>query len=161
MPDMSLMQFIGHVARFDARLDELQTRGMERVARIVENEARSVVGHYQDAVGPFAAWQELADSTKDDRVRQGFTENDPGLRTGEMRDSIQHVSDKENAVIGSDDDKLVWFELGTSKQPPRSVLGTAVIHKEEAIKAVLGSAVVKALVGPGVHGGALAIPDES
>ena len=63
-------------------------RAVVHCATLVEEEAKAEIGTYQDQAGPFIAWPELADSTKEDRTRQGFTENDPGLRSGAMRDSI-------------------------------------------------------------------------
>lgn len=157
MPDMTLLGFIAHLAHFAHRLHEEQRKGFERAAKIVEAEAKKELGTYQGAAGPFSAWAELADATKDDRVAKGFSENDPGLRTGEMRDHISHTSDGEGAVVGSDDDKMVWFELGTSKQPPRSVLGMAAVHKEHEVAQVLGQHVVTALIGKDVFGGSLKI----
>ena len=157
MHEMSLASFITHVAGYEARLDKTLRAGFRRVGRIVQSEAVREIGSYQGEAAPFAAWAELADSTKDDRVRQGFTENDPGLRTGDMRDSIQAVSDASGAAIGSDDDKLVYFELGTEKQPPRSVLGMAVVHKQDAIERALGGAAVAALTGESVAGEGLPI----
>lgn len=157
MADMSLLGFIGHIAAFEHRLQHHGHAALERVGRAVEAEAKREIGTYQAGGGPFAAWAELADSTKEDRVKQGFTPNDPGLRSGEMRDSIGHAADHEGVVIGSDDDKLVWFELGTAKQPPRSVLGLAVVHKEHEIKAHLGGGVVSALIGHDVFNGRLPI----
>jgi hypothetical protein len=157
MPDLSLLGFIEHLAHFQHRLHEETHKGLERVGRIVEREAKAELGHYQDAAAPFVAWAELADATKADRVAQGFTENDPGLRSGEMRDGIGHVVGHEEVVIGSNDDKMVWFELGTEKQPPRSALGTAVIHKEPEIVAVLGGSVVTALIGHDVFNGKIPI----
>ncbi len=158
MPEMSLMGFIGHLAGFDARLKSTMHTGFERVGQIVEAEAKHELGTYQGAAGPFAAWAELADSTKDDRVRKGYTENDPGLRSGDMRESINHAADHDGATIGSDDDKMVYFELGTDKQPPRSALGTAVIHKQVEIEHAVGGGVVSALVGHDVAGGSIPIP---
>jgi hypothetical protein len=156
---MTLLGFIEHLAHFQHRLHEETQRGLEAVGKIIEAEAKREIGTYQDAAPPFAAWAELADATKEDRVRQGFTENDPGLRTGEMRDSIHHTADHEAAVIGSDSDKLVYFELGTEKQPPRSVLGSAVIHKEHDVTAVLGGSVTTALIGRDVFGGRIPISE--
>ena len=46
-----------------------------------------------------------------------------------MRDSTSHVVDGHEAVIGSDLDKAVYQELGTSKIPARSFLGLAA-HEE-------------------------------
>lgn len=117
-----------------------------------------MIGDYQNAAGPFAGWAELADATKDDRVRRGFSENDPGLRTGAMRDSIGIAVGAREAVVGSNDDHLVWFELGTSKQPPRSVLGIAAVHKGPQVARILGQGAVKALTGGGVYGGQMPIP---
>lgn len=157
MADMSLAGFIGHLAGFQARLHASQWKAFNRVGRMVQSEAVREVGTYQDGAAPFVAWAELADSTKADRVALGFTENDPGLRTGGMRDSYQYKAEHDGVTIGSDDDKAVWFELGTDKQPPRSVLGMAVVHKEKQIEHALGAAVVSALVGHDVAGGSLPI----
>lgn len=103
----------------------------------------------QDHVGPFIAWPELAESTKADRVRKGYSEDEPGLRSGEMRDSIGRVlsTDGLEAQVGSNDDHMVYFELGTSKQPPRSVLGGAMAEKLPEVKEILGTALVAGLVG--------------
>jgi HK97 gp10 family phage protein len=120
---------------------------LERVATKVEKTAKSEFGEYQDAVGPFPAWAELAESTKEDRERKGFPADEPLLRTGEVRDSIGHeVADLE-AVIGSDSDILVFHEFGTAKMPPRPVLGPAVQVNEAAIVRELGGAVVAGLIG--------------
>jgi hypothetical protein len=107
---------------------------------------------------PFAGWAELADSTKDDRVKQGFAENEPGLRTGVMRESIDHVVGDRETVVGSNSENLERFELGTSRQPPRSVLGIAAVHKGPEIAHILGLSVVKSLFGPGVFKGKMLIP---
>lgn len=161
MADMSLLGFLGHLAHFEHRLHEASHKGFEHVAKVVEAEAKKEIGNYQRGNnGPFVDWEELHDATKEDRSAKGFSENDPGLRTGGMRDSIKHASDHEGAVVGSDDDKLVWFELGTSKQSPRSVLGVSVVHKEHDIKALLGGSVVTALIGHDVFHGEIPIKGE-
>jgi hypothetical protein len=157
MVEMSLVDFMAHLAHFEHRLHADSTKAMDRVAKIVEREAKKELGHYQDAAAPFAGWADLAVSTQDDRVKQGFSADEPGLRTGEMRDGIGHTSDHESAVVGSNDDKMVYFELGTDKQPPRSVLGTAVVHKEHDIKAIVGGSVVSALIGKDVFNGSIPI----
>lgn len=128
---------------------------MEKVAKVVEKEAKSLIGHYQPETPPFAGWAELADSTKADRVASGFSENDPLLRTGEMRDSIEHRSDRNEAVIGSDSDIAVYQELGTEKIPPRSFLGMAAVNKGEEVAKMIGRGFVSALVGKDVFGGSI------
>lgn len=158
MPEMSLLGFIGHLAAVRAELDHHEHKGMERAAQIIETEAKAEIGTYQGAAGPFAEWVELADATKDDRAKQGFDENQPGLRRGDMRDSISHAVEGKEAAVGSDDEKMVWFELGTDRQPPRSVLGTAAVHKGHEAALAVGGSLVTALVGRDVFGGRLPIP---
>ncbi|WP_287496913.1 hypothetical protein [Pandoraea sp. CB10b_02] len=145
----SLAAFAAEIATLEAGVVFQLHQGLEAVATKIEHTAKKEIGEYQEAVGPFPAWEELAESTKADRVRQGYTENDPGLRSGQMRDSIEHQTQGLEAVIGSNDDRLVWFELGTTKQPPRPVLGPAVEHNHEAIRKIVGGAVVKGLLGGG------------
>jgi hypothetical protein len=140
-------------------------RAIERAGKLVEREAKKEIGQYQDGSPPFVSWPELADYTKDDRTRLGFTENDPGLRTGQMGADIDtkifNHGDQHEANIGSDDDELLWFELGTVTQPPRSVLGLAAVRNEEKIREILGESAVLAMtgaagitqVGKGVAGG--------
>jgi hypothetical protein len=161
MPDMSLGDFIGHLTKVVATLEHEkhnEHEAMERAALLIENEAKKEIGHYQAGAGPFAGWAELADSTKDERVKQGFAENEPGLRTGEMRDSIDHVVGDREAVVGSNSENLERFELGTAKQPPRSVLGLAAVRKAPEVARILGMDLVQSLVGRGVFMGRLPIP---
>lgn len=90
-------------------------------------------------------------------MAQGFEENEPLLRTGELRDSIEHAVGAGEAAIGSNNDKAVWQELGTDKIPPRSFLGSAAVENAEAVKKIVGETIVIALVGKDVFGGAIDI----
>lgn len=143
----SLAAFSLHLVEASAKEVLALHMGLEAVAAHVEKRAKEEVGHYQQAVGPFPAWQQLADSTKADRVAQGYTENDPGLRSGDMRGSIGHQVHGHEALIGSNDEHLVYFELGTSKQPPRPVLGPAVEYSHAFIRKALGGAAVAGVLG--------------
>jgi hypothetical protein len=126
--------------------------GLERVALKIEQTAKDEIGHYQPAVGPFPAWPELADATKDDRVSKGFTENDPLLRTGQRRDDITHQVEGLEAQIGTPEnaataDIAVWEEFGTSKEPMRPVLGPAAFRSRSVIEKLVGAALVAGLIG--------------
>jgi hypothetical protein len=146
---MSLAGFIAHIEKAASEMHRHEHEAMKKAAKLVEHEAKGALGRYQDAVGPFAAWEELADRTKNERVQLGFTENDPGLRDGTMRDSIGHVVGHREAVIGSNDENLVWFELGTDKQPPRSVLGAALARKAEEVAVIIKEEVAMGIGSPG------------
>ena len=157
---MELMELAAKLGEAQLRLHEMERHALDKAAKVVKKRAKAKIGEYQEQAGPFIAWPELADFTKEDRVRKGFTENDPGLRTGGMRASIEHTVIGSVAHVGSNDDKLAWFELGTEKQPPRSVLGGAVVEEMDKIIQIIGESAVAALVGKGVHNGKMLIEND-
>lgn len=104
------------------------------VTKLLEKRIKDRFGNYiREDVGQFSAWPELANSTKAERVRLGYTPNDPLLRSGELRDSIKSEVRGLEAVIGSDSDIMVWQELGTSRIPARSVLGAEAYRAKHEI----------------------------
>lgn len=135
MKEFSLVSFATLLTELVA-MKAAEHHALEETAVIVETEAKRVLGTYD------YEWPELAPYTKAQRLALGYTENDPGLRSGEMRDSIEHKVISTDAFIGSDDDHLVWFDIGTSKQPPRPVLLAAFNHKEDEVLDVIGRTVV-------------------
>lgn len=145
----SLSAFAAEIAALEVGVVSQLEKGLEAVANKIEKRAKKEIGEYQEAVGPFQAWEELADSTKAERVRKGYTENDPLLRSGELRESISHETKGLEAVIGSDSDIAVYQELGTPHIEPRPFLGPAVEHNHEAIRKIVGGAVVRGLLGGG------------
>ncbi|EMW2841859.1 TPA: hypothetical protein PXP91_001125 [Yersinia enterocolitica] len=142
--------FLGAALQFaalDIALHESMQSALEEVATRIEKTAKDEVGHYQSAVGPFPAWDKLADSTEADKARKGFHPDAPLERTGEFKESWTHETSGFEAIIGSKDERAPWFEFGTAKMPPRPVLGPAVVHNGEFIKKIIGKAVVNGLVG--------------
>lgn len=157
MKEFSILGFVEHLAVMAAEMVVVEHEALERAAEVIEHEAKESVGHYQEQSGPFAAWDPLAEATMADRAAKGFPEDEPELRTGEMRDSIEHVVIGHEAEIGSNSEILEWQELGTAKMPPRSVLGGAAARKADAVSAEIGREVVAALVGDEVFQKRLAI----
>jgi len=111
---------------------------LNAAADIVLERARSEPGEYQRGAGPFPSWQPLAQSTLDDKARGGWPSPSPLLRTGEMAASYEKSVGATVAYVGSNDDKAVWQEFGTSKIPPRSVIGIAGARSESEIHALTG-----------------------
>jgi len=162
MREFSLLGFAEHLAAITGEMVHAEHEALEHAAIVVEREAKAAVGAYQEESGPFVAWAELADSTKADRAAKGYAEDEPELRTGEMRDSIEHrvtmeVLGESYADIGSDSQILEWQELGTEKMPPRSILGGAAARKEKEVVGILASGVISALIGEEVVGRMLPI----
>lgn len=139
-------EMVAHLASMAAHETLELHHGLKKCAVAIEETAKSEIGHYQGDVAPFAGWVELADGTKADRVAQGFTENDPLLRTGALGDSISHQIEGLEAVIGSTSDVMVYQELGTDRIPPRAVLGPAGIRNKDLIIKTLGHAAAKGLM---------------
>ena len=133
----SLLQFAADLGKITTEFGVFQREVMEKACAIVEKEAKHVIGTYE------YNWPPLAEATKADRVSKGFPEDEPLLRTGEMRDSIEHRVELEGmgfvGLVGTDNEIAKYQELGTSKIPPRSFLGQAAMHKEEEIHELFGA----------------------
>ena len=150
--ELSLLEAAGAFASAEFAIRRNGKRALERVAAKVERTAKSEFGVYQPPVGEFPGWPELADSTQEEREHLGFTPNDPLLRTGELRDSIEHEVDELEAVVGSTSEIMPYQELGTSKIPPRPVLGPALVRNRHEVVKQLGGAVVAGIIGADVYG---------
>ncbi|WP_412530880.1 HK97-gp10 family putative phage morphogenesis protein [Enterobacter roggenkampii] len=143
----SLMDAALTFAAAKIAVQEHAEKALAQVAEQIKKTAQDEIGFYQPAVGPFAAWEDLADSTEQEKARLGYPLNAPLERTGKMRDSIKAESEGLEAIVGSEEEKLAFHEFGTVKMPPRPVLGPAVIHNEAAIKGIIGRAAVNAICG--------------
>jgi hypothetical protein len=157
MREFGLIGFVEHLGAIAVEMVTVESEALERAAILVEAEAKAAIGEYQDQAGPFAAWPELAEATKSDRAKQGYPDNEPELRTGALRDSIEHKVAGHEAQIGSDSEIMEWQELGTDRMPARSILGGAAFRKSKEVAAELGESVHLALIGEEVHKGRLAI----
>lgn len=160
MPEFSdLGSFMVHFAASVRAVDIATHKALDKAATIIEKDAKNRIGHYQEAEGPHPAWAPLADSTIEERSRLGFTPDDPLLRTGKLRDSIQseirtvaNYDSTQEAIIGSKLEVAEIQEFGTSRIPARPFLGPAAFANKDKIQNLLGEAVVKGLFSGGqVH----------
>ncbi|MDE2470240.1 MAG: hypothetical protein KGL35_16195 [Bradyrhizobium sp.] len=129
-----------------ATLAEAEARGLDKVGAIVLKDAKARIGEYQDEVGPFPAWRDLAPSTIADKQAKGFSVPSPLERTGEMKDSLEFSRGSDRVTIGSAKPEALWQELGTSGPypgpdgyhvPPRPFLGPALFTKtDECLRAL-------------------------
>lgn len=158
--ELSLLQAAEKIALAIATMHKVGEGALEQVARKVEKTAKASLGEYQDAIGPFPEWAELAQATKDDRARQGFPEDEPLLRTGELRKGYDHETRGMTTRIGSPSEIAEYHEFGTAKMPPRPVLGPAVEHNKDFIIKTIGHAVTKGIVDGGQVHSALGYDNE-
>jgi hypothetical protein len=92
-------------------------------ARDVAEDAARRLGTYQGAVGSFPAWQQLAQSTQNERVELGYSANDPLLRSGELKAAITMEARAREAVVGV---PSMTVGDGTKANPTRNIGDIAV-----------------------------------
>jgi hypothetical protein len=124
---------------------------MEKCAVVVELAAKAEIGHYQtEDMGPFSVWAPLAPSTVAEKRRNGYASDgndNPLLRTGEMRDSIEHEAGFRQFTVGSKDEVLVYQEIGTPTIPPRPALAPALYRNVKTILHEVGKTIEKNIAG--------------
>ena len=134
----SLASFGAHLLLLAAGEKIVEHGALETACIEIEKRAKEKIGEYQERAGPFAAWEPLAESTKEQRVQAGYSEDDPLLRSGDMRDSIEHKVVGHEGHVGSDSDIALYQELGTAKIPARSFLGGSAFELAPEISREIG-----------------------
>ncbi len=102
-------------------------------ALIIQQEIKAELGHYQPSVGPYNAWQQLADATEERRTKAGFAPDDPLLMSGHLRDSIQIVETDDVVFVGTNVHYAKDLEFGTITMPPRPFIARAAFVKQDEI----------------------------
>lgn len=129
MPTMTLKRFAAHIAHCARAQPVLERIALAEAADDMAETARGYIGEYQGPAPPFPAWSPLAESTIEDRVRQGYTPDDPLLREGDLRASIGGFVQGRSAVVASNSRVALWQEMGTATIPPRASIGRAVAQR--------------------------------
>jgi phage gpG-like protein len=138
---MTLEQMASLLLKAVVILPAVEAEAMEKAAAMLETEAKHVIGS-----NALARNAEATLAHKD-----GV--NTPGVDTGETRDSITHNSDRHEAYIGSNDERLKWLEFGTGKagsawggpNPPRPVLAITVFRKGDEAAEIVGRDIARAI----------------
>ena len=134
---MNLLEGAALFARMAATYEAGVGEALEEACKIVETEAKSVLGSYR------YGWPAL----KPETIARKATGDSPLLETGALRDSIEHMVIGHSGYVGSNDDKAVWQELGTSRIPPRSFLGGAAMRKGEEVAHAVGAKIYMKMIG--------------
>ena len=148
-----LALFAVHLGAMEIALHERLHKGLESALVLLEKDMKAQVGYYQGEVGEFPAWAPLADSTEADKARLGAPSGAPLLRFGALYASFQHEARGDEGVVGSTDPTMIYHEFGTSKMPPRPVLGPALVRNREKIEKILGRALVEGILGGEITAG--------
>jgi phage gpG-like protein len=140
-----LASFAAHLHTVDRDMEELGPAIVAKACAMVCAEAKRVIGE------GYADWPALQPETLARKIGPG-----PLLETGELRASIGWWSENLEGQVGSNNDKAVWHELGTSRIPPRSFLAGAAQHQEDNIHKMAARAVMAVLGGGGLHSSEMA-----
>jgi len=138
---MDLKQFARELSSASAKIAAELELGFHAIVTEIEETAKEEIGVYQPAVGPFEAWAPLAASTKAERVRLGYTEDEPLLRSGQLRDSIESEVTGLAAIVGTKSEIGLWQEVGTDRIPPRPFIGSAYGRKIDPLMDAIGQAI--------------------
>lgn len=145
---MKTFDILGFIAEIPAIERDVHANGpmiVERGLQIIQKKAKAAIGKEHEL------WPDLAPSTIADKKAHGFPTPKPLLRTGELRDSIEYTVNGLEGAVGSNLDRALWLEMGTSKMPPRSFLISSAISSEDKIARMAAAATVAALSGHGRH----------
>ena len=138
--------FVGTVpGALTAELDD----ALHLIGNDVAADARNRMGVYQGNVGPFAYWDPLTERTMTERVELGFTPNDPLLRSGELRDSIDFSVSGPSVSVGSPLEKAADMENGVPNRnvPARPFIGPAMYNQSDANRKRIMDALRSAFTG--------------
>lgn len=138
---MDLDMFAREMSFASAKIAAEIEIGFHIIVKEIEETAKEEIGLYQPAVGPFEAWAPLAESTKADRVRTGYTEDDPLERSGELKNSIESEVVGLAGIVGSKSEIGLWQEMGTDRIPPRPFIGPAYVRKIDPLMESIGRAI--------------------
>jgi hypothetical protein len=147
----SVLKFVEHLTVLAASIHEAEHKALDEALVLLEKDMAARIGQYQDASGRFPAWAPLAESTEAEKERLGYPSDAPLLREGDLQQSFTHSTDgPREGLVGSTDDTMLYHEMGTSKMPPRPVVGPAWFDNSEKVRRLLGHAVAEAIIGGNV-----------
>lgn len=141
-----LASFIAHFAGLHHAVQKEAEKTLEKAAKLIEKTAKEELGYYQPGIGPFPAWQQLAQSTLATHALYGVGDT-PLVLHGGLYDSIEHEVHGPTAVIGTKLDIGAYQEFGTSRIPPRPFMGPAALRNADKIKKLFGKALVSGVMG--------------
>lgn len=136
-----------------------QRLGTHAAGEVLVHEAQATIGTYQGGAGPFPAWPELSEATLyggftiagvpyQGKVELGYAPPDnPLLRTGQMRGSIEASTSQDAVVVGSHDPVAYDQEHGTPTIPPRPFIGLTFVRHGHEAACLVYKFVIAALTG--------------
>jgi phage gpG-like protein len=146
MQTFTLLGFVAKLAAIDRDLKITNEAIVARACEMVANAAKDALGTYE------FGWVSLAPET----IARKMRGDSPLLETGELRASIEWQASGLKGEVGSNLDKAVWMEFGTSRIPARPFLSAAAMQMENEIHKMAARAVMAVIAGRGLHSSEMA-----
>lgn len=164
MREFSVAEFCSFL---DERMADVQAGflpTLTAIGSIIESDSKGRIGHYHAAVGPFPMWDELAESTKTERLAKGYSDDEPLKREGDLRNAISKEATPWLVLVGVKNgikaengkaelaDIAMWQEFGAARKgvphiPPRPFLGPALYATMEQTLPMAAASVMARLTG--------------
>ena len=141
MQTFTLLGFVAKLAAIDRDLKITNEAIVARACELVATAAKDALGTYE------FGWVSLAPET----IARKMRGDSPLLETGELRASIEWQASGLKGEVGSNLDKAVWMEFGTSRIPARPFLSAAAMQMEGEIHKMAARAVMAVIAGKGLH----------
>ena len=125
---MDLLGLAMRMAVVESELRLAHEASVAQACALLAEQCRLVLGTYT------YGWPPLQPTT----IARKATGDSPLLETGELRASIEWNADERQGYVGSDNPKMVWHEWGTSRVPPRPVLGPSIEAARPAVEKMFG-----------------------
>ena len=146
---MNFADLAAAAAHFDAvarNMEQAPQRIVETGSMIILVGARSMPGHYEKG------WPKL----KPETIERKAKGDSPPLETGALRNSFERTVGNREAWIGTNDEKIVWMEFGTSRGiPPRPVWLTIANKAGPSIEKIARAEVARVFAMAGAQSHAL------
>ena len=139
------MQRFDSLEKFAAHLDIMALKvgivPYETAALVAPVLAESI----KDVFGKDPPLATLAQSTQIERARLGYSTNEPLVRSGSLRETVEHATEFNLAIAGSNDPVARYSEDGAPNRPPRPVFRIGAIASLPLVKRIFKGALGKAL----------------
>jgi hypothetical protein len=110
---MSGLRVFDGLGHFAEALEQMAGIHIAAVEATAEASSHVLQKNVVDTFGDSSKLADLAQATQDERVRLGYSANDPLLRTGELlRDSVERVHVGLEVAVGSNEPVMLYHEFG-------------------------------------------------
>jgi hypothetical protein len=142
---MSIERYFGGLDRFSNFLERQAVEHEASVLAAADVSVHVLHRKIEKVFGDNTKLQDLAPATQTERLRLGYSENDPLVRKGDLRDSYKEAREGLTVGVGSSDPVAGYQEFGTATIPARPTVEIGLHESADEILAIVEAAAGAAL----------------